>query len=212
MADIATFTHDVDDVMELNTAEVLLGHAPSEDSLQPINPATWMQDFDRNTARPSTSRRVSCPTPNQRDDYVAQSPPSSNPNSSSNAGGSNDNVLAGHGFAPRKFWDRSHQYVIDENDSEGDEVESASNSASAMEDLSPDTLNAIIAVVRNVMNSSDEILKTYTRHQVIVALLMATNLATGLTDRQRIAIKMPIVMGRIAAAITNFRDATRAKA
>mmetsp|Transcript_7760 Transcript_7760/g.11309 ORF Transcript_7760/g.11309 Transcript_7760/m.11309 type:complete len:190 (+) Transcript_7760:223-792(+) len=172
----------------INAADVILGNSPSKENVRPIDPATWMQDFDRSTARPSTSRKVSCPTPNQRDDYVAKSP---QPQSQ----------------YPRTKWDRAHRYSFDDTtsgtESEGDLV---------AEDLSVDTLRAIMAVIKNVRNSSDEILKTYTRHQVIVALLMATNMAFQLSPQQRIAIKLSVVMGRIAAAIANFRDATRAAA
>lgn len=170
----------------VNTAEVLLGNSPSKENLQPINPATWMQDFDRNTARPATSRRVSCPTPNQRDDYVAHSPVADSANTQTK-------------------WGRAQRYYIDdvsEGESEGEIV---------AEDLSVDTLNAIVAVVTNVRNSSDEILKTYTRHQVLVALLLATNKAE-LTPPQRLAIKLSVVLGRIPAAIANYREATRAVA
>ena len=45
-----------DNLTSLNAAEVLLGNSPLKENVQPINPATWMRDFDRNTARPSTSR------------------------------------------------------------------------------------------------------------------------------------------------------------
>ena len=169
----------------LNTANVVLGNSPSMESVQPINPVTWMQEFDRSTARPSTSRRVSCPTPNQRDDYVARSSPVAVPSQTK--------------------WERAQRYTVDDT-SEGD-----SDAEVVPEDLSVDTLRAIVAVVKNVRNSSDEILKTYTRHQVIVALLMATNMAL-LEPQQRIAVKLSVVMGRIAAAVANFRDATRAVA
>ena len=182
--DMQQFAHNL---TSLNTAEVLLGNSPSKESAQPINPLTWMQDFDRATARPTTSRRVSCPTPNQRDDYVARSP----------VGG-----LA----APQTKWERAQRYYVDDN-SEAD-----SDGGVIPEDLSQDTLQAIVAVVKNVRNSSDEILKTYTRHQVIVALLLATNMAVQMTPQQRMGVKLSVVLGRIAAAIANYREATRAVA
>jgi uncharacterized MAPEG superfamily protein len=79
--------------------------------------------------------------------------------------------------------------------------------------LSLETLQAIVAVIKNLHNSSDEIFKTYTRHQVIVALLMATNQAgEEISAPQRMAIKLSVVLGRLAAAISNFREATRAVA
>mgnify|MGYP000070414285 CR=1 FL=1 len=192
----------------VNAAEVLLGGSPSKDSLQPVNPETWLQDFDRSTARPSTSRRVSCPTPNQRDDYVQPSPvrdvkQRTTVNRTRWGGRYERHAPALDDDAEDKNGDPDDEFLNDSFDEAPQLVP---------EDLSLETLRTIVASIRNVTNSADEVLKTYTRHQVIVALLMATNMAYQLTPAQRMAVKMSVVVGRISAAITNFREATRAVA
>lgn len=214
----STPIHTTGDVSETDgqsnshTSNTNLAHnEPAATNNNPIDPTTWMSEFDRSTARPSTSRRVSCPTPSQRDDYVERSQPRS---------AQSDKTKRVK--RTRTKWEkRREESTISQQEAELEESSLLSyhtfdsedeDTEIVQEDLSVDTLKAIVATIRNPMNSADEILKTYTRHQVIVALLMATNLAFALTNQQRLTIKMAVVLGRIPAAVANYREANRADA
>ena len=173
--------------MTINTGLHLKGNVPS--AVSPINPATWQSDFDRSTARPKTSRKVSCPTPVQRDDYV-RSP-----------------IKAAR---VKRDWATLYEEHDDDGSNEGDECAPSGPPPPTTDDRSADLSNveSCVSALNNPVSSADFILSAFKRIEVLFAILMGTR-EHKFPQEFTSNIKAALVAGRITTAVDCYRTALR---
>ena len=173
--------------MTINTGLQLKGNAPFVAS--PINPATWQSDFDRSTARPKTSRKVSCPTPVQRDDYVCS------PSKARRV---------------KRNWATLHEEYDDDGSDDGKEYAPSAPPPPTTDDRSADLsrVESCVSALNNPTSSADFILSVFKRVEVLLAILMGTRhrqFSREFTSN----IKAALVAGHVTTAVDCYRTALR---
>lgn len=176
--------------MTINTGLELKGTIPSHAS--PINPATWQKDFDRSTARPKTSRKVSCPTPVQRDDYVRTPIKKAR---------------------MKRGWNALYEQNSEDSDQDDDEANVSIHSGtpqSTINDRSADLsrVESCVSALNNPTSSADFILSVFKRIEVLLAILMGTH-QHQFAQEYASNIKSALVAGHITTAVDCYRTGLR---
>jgi len=173
----------------INTSLQLKGTMPSD--VSPINPATWQNEFDRSMTRPKTSRKVSCPTPVQRDDYVRSPMKASR--------------------RVKRGWDALHEDDEDEDDEAKEFASATPPPATDTRSADLSRVESCVSALNNPASSADFILSVFKRVEVLFAILMGTR-RHRFSDEFTNNIKSALVAGHVTTAVDRYRTSLRLQA